>query len=63
MSPQFKSIVMERPKLTTLVALLMMVLSGLLALPMRSQADGTLVYVDASASGTGDGQSPCRKPH
>ena len=32
-------------------------LAGLLALPMMGQAAWTIVYVDLSASGTGDGSS------
>src|SRR6266508_867898 len=48
---------MHRPKRTTLVALLVLALGGLFALPMRSHAAGTIVYVDAGASGVGDGSS------
>jgi hypothetical protein len=32
-------------------------LFGLFALPMRLQAAGTIIYVNAGASGTGDGSS------
>src|SRR5512147_2853980 len=56
---QQESAATHRPRHTTLAALLALVLalSGMLALPMRSQAAGTIVYVDAGASGTGDGSS------
>lgn len=50
---------MHKSKPITLVALLAfaLALSGLLALPMRLYAAGAIVYVDAGASGTGDGSS------
>ena len=50
---------MRGSRRTTLAALLAfaLALSGLFALPMRSYAAGTIVYVDANASGAGDGSS------
>src|SRR5262249_4913820 len=50
---------MHGPRRTTQAALLAfaLALSGLFALPIQSYAAGTIVYVDASASGTGDGSS------
>jgi hypothetical protein len=50
---------MRGPKHTTLAALLALALAltGLLAHPMRSYAAVTIIYVDAGASGAGDGRS------
>jgi hypothetical protein len=50
---------MRGPEHTALAALLALALalSGLFTLPMRSYAARTIVYVDAGASGAGDGSS------
>lgn len=59
MHKQYKSTAMPRPKPTTLLTLLALALAlaGLLAPPVPLHAAGTIVYVNAGASGTGDGSS------
>ncbi|MCB0212487.1 MAG: right-handed parallel beta-helix repeat-containing protein [Anaerolineae bacterium] len=59
MHKQYKSTTIPRPKRPPLVALLALALAlvGLLAPPVPLHAAGTIIYVNAGASGSGDGSS------